>query len=124
MMIKHVLSLQTDAGQKSVLLFDPFSQTLVSSPDKEKKAVSFHDHHFLDSSLFCFLVKFVFKICACDQQKGGVELTVSWHVFITQWVQLHRHGLHSALTAALNFDTIRPEEVRVHVVGVRSSRRE
>lgn len=36
-LIKHVLSLQTDGGQKLVLLFDPSSQTLVSSPDKDKK---------------------------------------------------------------------------------------
>lgn len=45
-MIKHVLSLQADAGQKLVLLFDPSSQTLVSSPykDTHKKRiqVSFH----------------------------------------------------------------------------------
>lgn len=35
-LIKHVLSLQTGAAQKLLLLFDSNGQTLVSSPDKDK----------------------------------------------------------------------------------------
>lgn len=35
--IKHVLSVQTDGGQDLILLFDPSSQTLISSPDRDKQ---------------------------------------------------------------------------------------
>lgn len=62
MKIKHVLCLQTDAGQKLVLLFDPSSQTLVSGPDegtttkKKNTLVSVTQPPFSSMSAFLYLV--------------------------------------------------------------------